>query len=449
MKKSTQLEVSIKSLNERGYGVSQIEINDTTYNVYVLGVLPNEKVIVETFKKKHGEIFAHVIEVIEPSQFRIKAKEADHYFACSPWQILDDNYELEVKKELIKSVFKQKANFSLTEFEIIQSPISWNYRNKVEFGFYEDWDSQKISLSFFKREGNKGKYEIEGCELLPDEINFIAKKIVKIINKNHISAKILKHLLIRYSFSEKNLLVNLYVKDKNEIFNSNFDFQSIFSEIVNNQMVKSFSVIYSNPLSPASVNSGILFTSGENKIYETIKGIKLGYESENFFQINPPSFEILIEKLQNWLSNHDFKTHTLLDLYSGVGTIGLCLSEFFSSVVGVEVSANSKRLSEENAKLNNINNVSFIETQSENALDYITKDKVILVDPPRIGLHERVIEKILSVKPNILIYVSCNPETQARDFNKLKTSYNIIYHKAFNFYPQTPHVENLLILELS
>lgn len=450
IKKQQEFDIKIETLNERGYGVGITELNGKNCTVFVLGALPGETLRVETFKKKRGDIFARAIEVLVASAERVIPREPDHYFASSPWQILSDKGELNQKKQIITSSFFQYCGIDL-ESQIAQSPILWNYRNKVEFSFFEDWESGIVSLAYFKREGNKGKYPIQSCQLMPENVNIAATGIVKIINENKISSKTLKTLLIRYSFSQKKAVLSLFVTEM-ETWNLDRDYKSLFSNVLEMDFVQSVNVYFSNPQSPASIITETIYQSGNSNLTENIMGTSLEYNSDSFFQINPVAFELVMVDLKKWLgenkTKYDFKNKILLDFYSGVGTIGLMLESYFKSIIGVENSKGSKKLANQNAASNMIENAVFWEEEAENLIHHINGHNILLLDPPRIGLHLKVIEKIQQETPPLIIYLSCNPISQAQNISFLIEKYDIIFNKGYNFYPHTPHMEHLVILKL-
>jgi 23S rRNA (uracil1939-C5)-methyltransferase len=436
--------IKIEKLNERGYGVGFYENKE----IWVLNALPGELVRVMVFKRKKDILFATAEEILEKSPFRLPAQE-DHFLACSPWQILTFEKENEAKKALIQD-FNSEFEVSLPSFEVASKPLDntdpklYGYRNKVEYSFYGH-DDESLEFAFFKREGNKGKYPHKGCDLANDRMNMVANQILEVLNDKNIVAKKLKTLLIRYSIFEDKVVAGLFVKD-DKINLKEEDFGDIFENGED-----SFCLIFSNPKSPASVVDEIQVQIGDSSLVEKVLGINLKYDFTGFFQVNVPMFEVAVTKIKSYLdkiTQELGKKPNIIDLYAGVGTIGLALADSTSKVLGIEIFPGTKQKALENAKLNNIENFEFEEIAAENATEMLGNTEVLIVDPPRIGLHQKVLDKIVETKPKYIIYLSCNPHTQAQNMGFLKDFYNIEEFEAYNFYPRTPHVEALAILKL-
>lgn len=435
-----KVEVKIEYYNERGYGVGFLE-NGRVVNV--LNAIPGEIVIAEIFKRRKGVFVGNAITIIEPSPQRIEPLEK-HFLSTSPLQIISLDYEQEVKKDLIKGFYKEQADITLAEFDITLPKKEYGYRNKVEFSFYGD--ESGVRIAYRMRENGFFKIPIERCMLMPDEVNEVARKVVEIINANKVEARSLKGLLVRYSFYEKKCVACLYCKD--EGITLDFEFDQKFQEIC-----KSFTLFYSTPKSPANVETSLIKRYGEDTdLIEEIGGLKFKYPWNSFFQINPPEFSQALNDITEFFKDLEgSKDVKVLDMYAGVGVIGIGVQGYVKEVMGVELFEGSKEYATFNSKQNypDKSNYNFVVAESEKeGLNYIDSYDVIIVDPPRIGMHPKVVQKLLDSKPKYLIYLSCNPKTQAENFKLLKDFYEIKFFKAYNFYPKTPHVESLMICEL-
>ena len=435
-------------LNERGYSIAtsfeEIETNNkrTPSTIYILGMLPFEEGIVKTFKTKREIFYTHIVELTKRSKDRVNQVDTESYLASSPLQILSFNAEQRLKQEFLEGLYSNSlssSNIKSSEIKIITNNKEYGYRNKVEFGFYEDYDEYNLYLSFFKREGNSGKYILEdGTSIADPRINELGLRIVKILKEFNISGKELKTLLIRSSSVE--VKARLYVTN-NEILFENPELKAKFADLP-------ISVVFSDKKSPASITDSFLLNSND-VMTETIDNMKFHFAIDGFFQVNIPVFESMIKDVKEYI-NTNINSHkpsiNLLDLYSGVGVIGMLLSMMFKHVKGVDMSQESKDFSELNTKLNNISNYTYVQSEAEKIVELINPNEVLFLDPPRIGCHLKVIEKIIETKPEHIFYLSCNPITQARDFELLKEIYNIEFIRGYNFYPKTPHLESLIIL---
>jgi 23S rRNA (uracil1939-C5)-methyltransferase len=424
------------NLNDRGYAVAsqfeETEVNNKRQPkiLYTLGMLPNEEGLVKIFKSKGEEFFAHVIELNKSSTVRVTPQDKESYLASSPFQILDFKAEQEYKTKFLSELFG-------LETEVYTNNIEYNYRNKVEFGFYEDYENYSLSLSFFRREGNGGKYVLENGSSIADiRINAKGLEIVAILEANQVIGRDLKTLLLRTS--NRDIRANLYV--------TNEDFGTKYPLALEQLQANQVSVIYSNKNSPASNNNGYL-SQGEQMLTQDINEYQFQFATDGFFQVNVDVFKEVIKDCKDFIVNHSIGGN-LIDFYSGVGVIGLMLSGNFKSINSVDSSIESEVYTMANAKMNNIDNVEFTRAQAENIIELINNEDVLFLDPPRVGCHQKVLDRINEVQPPWIFYLSCNPNSQALNFEQLKPNYSIEFIRGYNFYPKTPHLESLIILKL-
>ena len=182
---------------------------------------------------------------------------------------------------------------------------------------------------------------------------------------------------------------------------------------------------------------------GKNKIIAQMDKYKFLVSSNSFFQVNTPVATAMYKYIDSLIP----KTNVIFDLYCGTGTIGIFVSNKADKVVGLEINKDAIKDANENKKINNLNNIDFYEANASNIKQKTNlKPDVIIVDPPRSGLDDKMIEDIKNLKPNKLIYVSCDPMTLARDLKKL--DYNIISIKGFNMFPNTYHIESVSVLKI-
>ena len=265
-------------------------------------------------------------------------------------------------------------------------------------------------------------------------VRFIKKLIIFISPgmRFFFSTKKLKSLVIREGKRTGERIAVLYVKDEN------FKFE------YENDMLKGFMLVYSDPKSPASIKTKILFKSGEEELREKILNREFVYSPFCFFQNNISLFEKAIKEMKKYTK----RCKRLLDVYCGVGTIGICLTDG-REVVGVEIEDEEKEYAKLNAEINNIKNYKILNINSKKLDETLIENfDCVILDPPRAGLTKKLISKILKAKPLFLIYLSCNPFTQAKDYELLRKTYKICIIEGFDFYPHTPHLESLLILKL-
>lgn len=399
--------------------------------VFVWGGLPGELVAVQITKKKSKYAEGIVTEVLESSSERVEVSEPESYLSTSPWQIMSFDAEQRYKAQSIQEAFELHHVTLPGETEVFTDGRMFGYRNKIEFSWWWSNETNQLDLAFFRR-GSHGKIPVSGSKLARDEINAAAVRTRDLLRSNGIEARSLKTLLIRTS-QQGSIVAQLYVKDE--------DFAPFTQEELERLGLSGFELIYSNPKSPASVITKRLQQWGNVVLSDTILGVPFSYAAEGFFQINLPVYEQALQDMREWVE----ADKPTMDLYSGVGTIGLTIGG--RHVTLVEVDEHAVREMRQNiAALGREGEAAAVLAASEQALDYISGEACIIVDPPRAGLHEDVVERLLKEAPQRIIYLSCNPVTQARDVARLLQKYDILAHKGYNFFPRTPHIEHLVIL---
>lgn len=397
--------------------------------LFVWGGLPDEEVRVQLTKKKSSYAEGIVVEVLEASPDRIDPKDLESYLSTSPWQLMSLETEQRYKAALIEEAFELHDIVLPDPIDVYSDGVAYGYRNKVEFSFWFETETQSLSLAFFRR-GTHGKISIPGTSLASDEINKKGAQVLAVLNEMHVIGRELKTLLIR-SARDGSVAWQLYVKDEDfpaDTLMSHFDAD------------ENGEVIFSNPKSPASVITRRL-TAPTTPLKDVLKEVPFHYATEGFFQINLPVYEQSLSDMSKWV----IPGVQVVDMYSGVGSIGLTIGG--DNVTLVELNEHAVREMERNVKELS-KNATPVLAASENALEYITGDKCIIVDPPRAGLHEDVVARLLEQKPARIIYLSCNPVTQARDVERLAEAYGIRAHRGYNYFPHTPHIEHLVILDL-
>lgn len=466
---------------------------------FVWGGLPGETVTVRITKKKSHFVEAVVEEVILPSPDRIQPRDPDSYLSTSPWQIMPLEVEQTYKAKLIEDAFALHNVALPAAIDIYCDNVEYGYRNKVEFSWYSesvvsrvisqkksglalvgpglfsddtreidaDSDREELSgdtldLAFFRR-GSKGKIVVNGTSLAHPAINNLARAIRDLLRHKRVAARQLKTLLIRCNQSGS-CVWQLYLKDRLP--------EIITADEAAKLPAQGGEIIYSDPRSPASRITERLACFGNTTLTDTILGVPFRYACEGFFQVNIPVYEQALRDMQEWVSRessywqlgHHQKIirdphkvaqifsevplaadQPILDFYAGVGTIGLTIGG--SNVTLVEINADAVREMQRNITELGRTDARAVLAPSEQALDHITGKEIVIVDPPRAGLHADVIATLLQKLPPRIIYLSCNPVTQARDVALLQQSYQIAWRRGYNFFPRTPHIEHLIILD--
>lgn len=388
--------------------------------VFVWGALPGEKVEIRIIKNKRSYAEAIAETIIEKSPERIEPRESN-YLATSPWQILDVAVENEYKKRIVEELFVQ-AHVPLPDFSLHTAGGDWQYRNKMEYSFWGDDDGLHLALH---NRGSHQKTIVEGSQLALPALDAGARGLLAELQKHTPRAGDLKTIIVRCS-QNGDVVAALYTKLEK------------FTPLELPKELKGLRIYHSNPKSPASVPTKLLQELGDPMLTDTLLGRPFTYDVDSFFQVNIPIFEKALEQIKAHGQADD-----LVDMYAGVGSIGLSIAD--KHVQLVEADAATAAMARVNAEAGTID-AEVIEAPSEKVLDYIVPDKTIIFDPPRAGLHDKVVQKTLEAGPQKVIYLSCNPATQARDIALLQQAYDIAFFEGYNFFPHTPHIETLAVL---
>lgn len=405
---------------------------------FVWGGLPGESVTVQSTKIKSSLVEGIVTEVLTASPERVDPRDPNSYLSTSPWQIMTFEAEQRYKSQLIDDAF------ALHDIELSKKPSVYsddniyNYRNKIEFSWYSDTDAissvDTLDIAFFRR-GTKGKIPVTSTSLAHPNINQLAREIRDLLHTKAISARQLKTLLIR-SDQVGNCVWQLYTKDK---------LPDIITESEASKLpAQGGEIIYSDPRSPASRITERLANFGEITLRDSLLGTTFRYAAESFFQINLSVYSQVLTDIRKFVPSDK----PVIDLYSGVGTIGLTVTPPDQPLTLVEINQSAVDEMQHNIALLKRPNTEAILSASETVTNLIDTNSTVIVDPPRAGLHHDVVERLLEKSPSRIIYLSCNPVTQARDIKLLSDKYDISHLQGYNFFPRTPHIENLVILDL-
>jgi len=404
------------------HGGQCIGQNEHGKAVFVWGGLPGELVDIRVTKKKSSYLEGIVTHIHESSKDRIEPIEPLSYLSTSPWQIMTYDAESTAKQSILAEAFERESVENINFSSFVQGLTLYNYRNKNEFGFWGADDG--LHLAHYVR-GTNGKQMVTESKLASESINQAARDVRDELNRLDVWGGKLKTVLIRASQSGE-AVAALFVKE--ELDMSNFKLPNSLEGI---------DIYYSNPLSPASVPTKKVHSLGDVTLSDSVGGQEIGYDVMSFFQVNLPIFEKALEQVKVHASGES----RVVDMYSGVGAIGIAVG----ADVLVESDVANIAMAKKNVKGSE---VEVVHATSETALNNIQKGDTLIVDPPRAGLHKDVVERLLDIMPSKIIYLSCNPSTQARDVKFLVEKYKIIHAQGFNFFPRTPHIESLFVLEL-
>lgn len=398
--------------------------------IFAWNALPGEETEVELSKNKKDFAEGTTVSWTNTSPDRATPRE-DHFLICSPWQIMTYDAENKFKREMSAEALVRIGGLDLKdELQIVSLPAQFGYRNKIEYSFATTADG--VALGFFER-GEHLHTAIEECALASTAMNKTAKIILAWINEVKIPIRSLKSLIVRGNQAGETIAA-LFIKDKLEFVN--------YPVLASGWL--GFQLYYSDHRCPASRPDALLYSVGQNYLTEKLGSTKFQFGLLSFFQINVPMFELALNDIASFVKADDF----VLDYYSGTGAIGIALAGNCKKVILVESNPEAVEYAQINIQTNKLEQkCEAVLKPAEKMLELIKSDTTLVFDPPRSGLHEDVVNRALEQKPERIIYLSCNVATQARDIKLLSAGYQVKFLKLYNFFPRTPHVESLCMLE--
>jgi|TARA_B100001996_G_scaffold381205_1_gene370173 23S rRNA (uracil1939-C5)-methyltransferase len=458
IKRGAEIELEIESLAYGGMGLARK--ND--FVIFVKNAIPKQKVLARIYKKRKGYAEASVQKILEQSPY-IEEPRCNHYYICSKLQNLLYEEQLKEKENQVVDTFKRLGSFSdfiLTD--TVGAPEIFNYRNKMEFTFSPNrWvletEPENVDKSFALGLHMTGRYDkilnIENCHLQPGIGNQILK-IARDVCLNNPELKpydprthvgFLRFLMLRFGINTNQLMVNIVTayEDINKL--------SPLTDELLKQIPEITSMVNNINTRKADVSFGEYETLiyGSSTIQEKMGELNFEISANSFFQTNTTQGERLyqqVEKIADLSGNE-----IIYDLYCGTGTIGLFLSDKVKQVYGFEVIRSALEDAEKNAEINNITNTQFLKAnldtffKSGQLPKKTPKPDIVIVDPPRAGMHPDMVHYLPKLNAKKIIYISCNPTTQARDAKILNENGYVINKSVMvDMFPHTPHIENIV-----
>lgn len=463
-KKRKIVELDIESLGFEGVAVAKKE--GQVY--FVKNAVPGDKVKAFVKRKRKNYSEAIVNEVLQPSKDRIDpvCKYFEDCGGCN-WQNITYEDQLSWKKTHVKDAFERIGKIETDIYDVLESPKQFHYRNKMDLTISAnrwltqwevdsdvDFDNRYFAIGMHTPGRFDKVIDIKTCHIQPEEGDEIVSIIRNTSNELGLTAYnkfkkegFMKGLILRKSVSADEIMLILVTNTSDEekdaavkkiLDNLNEKFNNInFIHAINST---------SSPVKIESYNT----LQGNEYIIEEILGIKYKISPFSFFQTNSYQLDQFIWKIveAGELSESDI----VWDLYCGTGSITLPASRNCKEIYGVEMVQSSIDDAKENTELNDINNAEFFaadlhDDDMPELLNSLPKPDVIFIDPPRAGMHKNLVEHLRTIGCEKIIYVSCNPATQARDCELLKDMYNIKSVQPVDMFPQTYHIESIAILE--
>lgn len=449
-RKGDIVELTIEDWGDRGRGIAHFGRMVVLTDRGVPGDCISAKII----KRRSHHLEARLQTVITPSPHRIGPR-CVHFGICGGCRLQDLEYQHQVAdkaRHVREQLHRIGGIEQVPEIEVIPSDPPWYYRNKMEFSFGGHREG-KIALGLHSLDTYNDSFDLYECRITDPR----AAEIVKATRDFFAAANLpsydpvahtgfLRFLAVRFGVHTGDVLVNLVTAD---LPWPNTD---QFGEYLKDKCPYISTALWTATSSRANVATGdvrnIFFGSGV--LHERLGPFTFEIAPTGFFQTNTRGAELLFGKVIEWIEG---KGERVLDLYSGAGAISLFLSRAASEVIGVESHADSVAAAERNAAHNDIANCQFV---CADTLDYLRAapadeiaQSLVVLDPPRVGLHPKLTKILAQAKPARIVYVSCNPAALARDLQLLGDAYRLVRLAAVDMFPHTPHVEAVALLELA
>jgi 23S rRNA (uracil-5-)-methyltransferase RumA len=394
--------------------------------------LPGETVDIEVLKERKTFAEGRTVAIVEKSPARVEPR-CGHYLACSPYQDMDYGTQLAVKRGQVEEIIGRELKLELNGLTVIPSPEIWGYRNRIRLRIlWEDGQAR----AFYHEPGEETAFlPVDRCYLVSDAVNNLLTELVGFVGKEGWEA--VSGLEIRESRSRGRSLVIFHLDSEARIE----EMAGKLAELHHRFPLSGIVGLVKDGNGAREETLG-----GVARIEENVRGITFRIGARSFFQTNVRILENVFEDFKEAL--REFPEAGIADLYSGLGTFGIFLAAGAREVFGVEPEPANIRYLKKNIELNKAGNFAVCEGTSEEWLPSLLERDigVVILDPPRKGADQGMLADLAASEVPLVLYLSCNPTTLARDLKILLPAYRIRDVKIYDFFPHTPHIETLAVL---
>ena len=461
MKKGQLQEGIIKYVDFPNKGVMFVEEtvtidSKTTENrnqkVIVKNALEGQKVRCVINKARKGRFEGRLLEIIEPSPLETRAAKCKEFGACGgcTYQTLPYEQQLKQKEAQVRKLIDEVCEDYIFE-GIKGSPNEWQYRNKMEFSFGDEYKDGPLALGLHKRGSFYDIVNADECKIVHKDYNVILGCVLEYCRKQNFSfyhksshEGYLRHLLVRRAVKTGEMTVNLVTSSQLKP-----DLQPLAEALLElpleGKLVGVINII-NDSLADVVQSDKTEILYGKDWFYEELLGLKFKISTFSFFQTNSLGAEVLYEKAREYVG--ETKDKLIFDLYSGTGTIAQILAPVAKKVIGVEIVEEAVEAAKENAGLNGLKNCEFIAGDVLKVIGNIEeKPDLIVLDPPREGIHPKALQQIIDYGVERMVYISCKPTSLARDLVVLQErGYKVDRVSCVDMFPQSVHVETVVML---
>ncbi|GAA0105919.1 23S rRNA (uracil(1939)-C(5))-methyltransferase RlmD [Paraclostridium sordellii] len=449
MKRRDIIEFEVDKMEFGGTSVSRLGNRD----IYMKGGITGQKVKASVKKTRSGKADVKMLELLENSPLETETP-CKHFNQCGGCSILSVPYEkqIEIKERQVMDLFLEQDIFGFNFQGIERSPKTKEYRNKMEYTFGDEMKDGPLTLGLHKKGKHIDIITVDGCFLVDDDFIKVLTSTVEFFNekklpyyRNMSHKGYLRNLVVRKGINTNEMMVNIVTSSQED-----FDMTE-YKEMLLNLDLKCelVSILHTinDGLADAVNCDELRVLYGRDYIQEELLGLKFKISPFSFFQTNTKGAEELYKIAREFVGEHNNKV--IFDLYSGTGTIGQVMAEKAKKVYGIELIEEAVEAANKNAKLNGLTNCEFIAGDVAKTVNKLkAKPDIIIVDPPRPGVHKDAIRDIAGFNSKEIVYISCNPKTLVLDLVQFKNyGYEVEKVKLMDMFPNTSHVETVVKLK--
>ena len=451
MKKGQVLEGTIEKVEFPNKGV--VTVAEEGKSVIVKNGIPGQKVKFCVNKFKRGNAEGRLLEVLEKSPLETRKPVCSIFPVCGGcmYQTMSYEAQMDMKAEQVKNILNEAVNGEYLFEGVKASPKEFAYRNKMEFSFGDEYKDGPLTLGLHKKGSTYDVLTASDCKLVHDDMTKILNCVLEYFKERNVSyykkmqhTGYLRHLLLRRGDRTGEILVNLVTTTQEE-----HDMSPLKEALLNLELegkIVGFLHILNDSLSDVVQSDETRIIYGQDYFYEKLLNLEFKITPFSFFQPNSRGAEVLYSTVRDYIG--DINDMTVFDLFSGTGTIAQVLAPVAKQVIGVEIIEEAVEAAKENAAYNGLSNCKFIAGDVFKVLDEIEeKPDVIVLDPPRDGIHPKALPKILDYGVDKIVYISCKVTSLARDLEMIQArGYEVVKSVAVDQFCQTVHVETVVLL---
>ena len=451
MKKGQTYEGIIGKVEFPNKGIVTVEGEEKP--VIVKNGIPGQKIKFCINKMRKGKAEGRLLEVVEKSPLETREPVCSIFPACGGcmYQTMPYEEQMKMKGEQVKEILDNAIQGDYLFEGVKASPKEFAYRNKMEFSFGDEFKDGPLTLGLHKKGSTYDVLTASDCKLVHEDMTKILNCVLQFFKERNVGyykkmqhVGYLRHLLLRRGDKTGEILVNLVTTTQEQ-----HDMQPLVQELLALDLegkIVGILHILNDSLSDVVQSDETIILYGQDYFYEELLGMEFKITPFSFFQPNSRGAEVLYNTVREYIG--DINNMTVYDLFSGTGTIGQVLAPVAKEVIGVEIIEEAVEAAKENAQHNGLSNCRFIAGDVFKVLDEIEENPdVIVLDPPRDGIHPKALPKILDYGVDKIVYISCKITSLARDLEMIQArGYKVVKAVAVDQFCETVHVETVVLL---